>query len=106
VARSATQTPEVTEGMYQVGDTIYKVQKAVHGSGRLYAKVLMERNGAWKFEMAKGMVFKLKASDKLSLEAAKAFGQLYGVCCCCGATLTDENSIAEGIGPICASKGF
>jgi len=31
----------------------------------------------------------------------------FGICCCCGATLTDPKSIEAGIGPICASKwGF
>jgi len=31
----------------------------------------------------------------------------FGICCCCGATLTDPNSIEAGIGPICAGKwGF
>jgi len=106
VAPSATQSAGATEGMYKAGETIYKVQKAVHGSGNLYAKQLVVEGTSVRFEYAAGMVRKLTAADRLSLEEAKAFGQLYGTCCCCGRTLTDENSIAEGIGPICASKGF
>lgn len=101
--RSSTG-PEVNQdGIYRTEDgTVYKVQKAVHGSGRLYAKRLDPRIP--RFEYDSGAIFKLKPEMKLTLEQAKEFGRLYGVCCSCGATLTDENSIAEGIGPICAQK--
>lgn len=37
-------------------------------------------------------------------EAARMYGQQTGICCCCGAELTNKNSIAAGIGPICASN--
>ena len=87
-APSATESAKVTEGVYKVGDDIYKVVRAVHGSENLYAKVLTDQgDGTWKFEITRGMIIfnELKATDKLSLEDAKAFGQLYGVCCCCGA---------------------
>lgn len=36
--------------------------------------------------------------------AAREFGRVTGTCCCCGRTLTDAESIAAGIGPICATK--
>lgn len=36
--------------------------------------------------------------------AARAFGQRTGVCSCCGAELTNAESRARGIGPICAGK--
>lgn len=40
-------------------------------------------------------------------EAAKAYGLKTGICACCGAELTNGESIARGIGPICAQKwGF
>lgn len=35
---------------------------------------------------------------------AKLYGKLTGACCYCGTTLTDERSVAEGYGPICAVK--
>ena len=39
--------------------------------------------------------------------AARVSGKDTGVCCCCGAELTDPVSIAAGIGPICAGNwGF
>lgn len=43
-------------------------------------------------------------SERLTLEQAQEFGRLYGVCGICGATLTDETSIAAGIGPVCAGR--
>jgi hypothetical protein len=36
--------------------------------------------------------------------AAIAYGRLTGSCACCGRTLTDPESIARGIGPICADN--
>lgn len=32
--------PEITEGMWKLGDRIIKIQRAVHGSGNLYGKEL------------------------------------------------------------------
>ena len=41
------------------------------------------------------------------LAAAVAYGRLTGSCACCGKELTNGESIARGIGPICATKfGF
>ena len=93
------------EGVHKFGGVIFKVQKAVHGSGRLYAKALVEDgNGGWTFEYAPGAIKNLSAATRLTLEEAKRFGVLYGTCCVCGRTLTNEESIAAGIGPICAGK--
>jgi hypothetical protein len=36
--------------------------------------------------------------------AAIAYGKLTGTCCLCGRKLENENSVAAGIGPICAQK--
>ena len=101
---------KVTEdGMYRHPDgTVAKVQFAVHGSGNLYAKrlIITTKDGAPKgtFEFEGGLINKLSPEMKMSLEEAAEFGHLYGFCCNCGATLTDEKSIAAGIGPICAGK--
>lgn len=98
----------VTEaGMYKLGEDIYKVQKAVHGSGNLYAKKLVpgpEFGDKAAFVYAPGAIKDLSANDRMTLDEAKAFGALYGTCCNCGRTLTDEGSIAAGIGPICAKS--
>lgn len=97
-ARKAAVT--VDAGIYLFNGVVHKVQKAVHGSGNLYAKVLQD--GA--FVYAPGAIRSLLPEHRMTLEQAKEYGQLYGVCCNCGATLTDEKSIEAGIGPVCARK--
>jgi hypothetical protein len=99
---------ELDPGMYKTADgTIYKVQKAVHGSGHVYAKKLVppaEFGGNAEFIYAPGALRGLMPEQKMTLEEAKAWGALYGTCVRCGRTLTDERSIADGIGPVCAGK--
>lgn len=60
-------------------------------------------------------VWEAKEEDKAAVlriaenpkEAAVRWGKKTGRCSCCGRELTDPNSIAAGIGPICATKwGF
>lgn len=102
--RNVTPPPVSTtpaeEGMYQKDGVIYKVQLAIHGSGRLYAKRLT----ADGFVFAGGAIRELNSSHRMTLEQAKEYGALYGVCCRCATPLTDEKSIAAGIGPVCAGK--
>ena len=38
------------------------------------------------------------------MKAARLYGQQTGQCCCCGRELTRKDSIALGIGPICAER--
>ncbi len=114
----ASQAAE--EGLYKVGDDFYKVQQAVHGSGRRYAKLLQkppmkdgkvdldEIGGRDKkrlqWDLAPGMVFRLTPEQALTHEEARAFGSLYGFCCSCGLQLTDQRSIDNGYGEKCASN--
>lgn len=103
-ADAPAKTDGLEDGMYKVGDTIYKVQHAVHGSGRQYAKELVGEGSDWGFEYAAGAIRKIRPEHRMTLEEAKEFGALYGTCCVCGRTLTKESSIAEGIGPVCSGK--
>jgi hypothetical protein len=92
---------EIPEGFHTANDRIYKVQRS--GNGNLYAKMLDVETG--RFEYVGRTPFALLSVETvLTIEKAKAFGKLYGVCCRCGATLTDETSIENGIGPICAGR--
>jgi hypothetical protein len=105
VAQTTGPAAELEAGIYRVDDVIYKVQKAVHGSGRMYAKQLViDGPGSAHFEIAPGAIHEITSEHRMSLEEAVSYGQLYGVCVRCGATLTDETSIEAGIGPICAGK--
>jgi hypothetical protein len=105
-AIATVMAPPITQdGWYKVGDDIFKVQKAVHGSGQLYAKRLVVSGpgeAEWVYEP--GMVRRLTADQRLSVEDAAAFGRLYGICAVCGTTLTDESSIERGIGPVCIKR--
>lgn len=92
----------VTEvGMYRTADyAIYRVQRS-RESGNLYAKRLNILGG---FDYEAGAIRKLSATDKMTLDEAKAFGVETGLCCVCGAFLTDPKSVAVGIGPVCAKR--
>jgi len=95
----------VEHGMYRKDGQIIKVQIAVHGSGKVYAKVLViDAPGEGHFEYAPGVVSTLTPEDRMTPGEAAEFGRLYGICIVCSATLTDEESIARGIGPVCAGK--
>lgn len=106
--------PVTQPGIYRTAaGEVYKVQES-KGSGNLYAKKLTPINGdrlseagavvSWTFEYAPGAVKFLTPADRLTLDAAKAFGLQFGVCIVCGKTLTDAKSVAAGIGPVCAKR--
>lgn len=118
--RDEVLKPELEAGMYRHPGSgeILKVYRAVHGSNRMCAKRLVvvteatmnlqsgriETPGDVKFEYL-GLATKyVNGHVRMTLAEAKEFGTIYGVCCSCGATLTDEGSIEAGIGPVCARK--
>lgn len=95
------QVSTLSVGMYRTADgEIYRVQ-ASRETGRLYAKHLDLING---FEYEAGAIFKITASDRMTLEQAKLFGVETGFCCVCGILLTDPKSVQAGIGPVCAKR--
>jgi Family of unknown function (DUF6011) len=47
-----------------------------------------------------------EAAKVTDFESLKVIGRNTGVCCICGVELTDPDSIAAGIGPICATRGW
>lgn len=108
---------DLKAGMYQTpaGD-IFKVQVSKQ-SGRPYAKHLRliggermvdatEERVNFEFVYAPGAILAIKPEMTMTLEAAKAFGLRYGVCCVCGAFLKDARSVAAGIGPVCAKRSI
>lgn len=114
VASAVSATAALEQGMYRTADgAVYKVQ-ASKVSGSLYAKRLTPISGhrlvedgtvvQWTFQYVPGAIQRLTAADRLTIDAAKAFGIKYGVCIVCGRTLTDATSVAAGIGPVCAGK--
>jgi hypothetical protein len=103
-AAARTAGDPATAGMYRKDGEVYKVVPAVHGSGQLYAKRLDRSGHPPKYVIAPGMVRKLTQADRMPLAEAEAFGKITGICVRCAATLTDEVSVARGIGPVCATK--
>lgn len=91
----------VEMGIYQTEDgSVYRVQPS-QGTGRLYAKKLVI-SGGWEYEA--GAIYRLKSSQKMTLEEAMAFGVATGLCCVCGKFLSDPVSASRGIGPVCIKK--
>lgn len=95
---------ELAECMYRVGEDIFKVYYTRGDAERapqLVAKQLIE--GHFEYKGKKPLSF-IKAEHRMTLDEAKEYGKVTGTCCQCGRLLTNEESIAAGIGPICATK--
>lgn len=90
---------ELDEGMYRVGEDIYKVYFT--RNGHIATKQLTAEGFEYTGRKPLAMI---KPEHRMTLEQAMEYGQITGTCCNCGRLLTNEESIANGIGPICASK--
>jgi hypothetical protein len=90
-------------GYYLHEGNVYVVTKS-KVSGKVYAKQMVVVGAKGKWEYVAGMVFKLTASEKLTVARAAELGHLLGCCMICGATLTDPKSVEQGIGPVCMKK--
>lgn len=99
---TAAATPEVTEpGLYTHGDgaEIYRVSRS-RNTGNLYAALLQDTT--WEYAGARPL--RTLPLTPLTKDQAAQYGRRTGVCCVCGATLTNPTSAANGIGPICGGK--
>lgn len=90
----------------------YRISPAP-ATGRNAGALYVKKDGEYLGKISGGKVFCGAATADVakevngirSLEDLKVRGQQTGICCVCGAELTDPNSIAAGIGPYCAA-GF
>ncbi len=98
----ATPAPLVAEGVYRrsADGAMFRVQTS-RDSGNRYAKLLLV-GGGWGYE--KGAIYTLKADERLSVAELSAWGLTTGVCAICGKLLSTAESVARGIGPVCASR--
>lgn len=82
-------------------------------AGALYLK----QGSTYLGKIQNGKLFATREADEVKpaivvamedpLAAAKAYGQKFGICSCCGRDLSDPVSVAAGIGPVCAENfGF
>lgn len=85
---------------------MYKVVRAIYGSGHLYTKRLDEARGEWI--KAPGMTSYLREDQRMTEAQAIEYSRkleitpemkIYGKCTLCGRPLTDETSIANKVGP-------
>lgn len=105
-SRSVKGSDDALElGMYRKADgTMYRVYPARQSDRILAKRLVSDGEGGWTFEYA-GMASRfVKADERMTLEEAKAWGATFGTCCVCAALLTDPESVANGIGPICGSR--
>lgn len=101
-AEKAAAKPQlVVEGIYRRSSdgAMFRVQTSEEG--RRYAKLLLPAGG-WGYE--RGAIYTLKADERLSLAELEAWGISTGVCAICGRLLSTSESVARGIGPICAGR--
>lgn len=61
-------------------------------------------NEEQRFEYEPGAIYRLTEKDRMTVDEARDWGRVTGVCCWCGITLTDPKSVAAGIGPVCAGR--
>jgi hypothetical protein len=90
------------------GPVFYEIQYGKKGrwDGFLFLNRLVGHPGDWKRVAVKGA-----AKDHILEEigqdhkaAIVAFGHLFTVCAMCSSPLSDADSIARGVGPICEAK--
>ncbi len=91
---------ELEEGMYRVGEDIFKVYRT-RDKNILVTKTLTE--DGFEYTGMKPLKF-ITIAHRMTLDEAKEYGKVTGTCCVCAAKLTNEESIANGIGPVCGSK--
>lgn len=100
-AREGTTRVDPEAGLYRVEDQIVRI--SVSKSGNWYAQMGLKVPGRktlqWDYLGKRiNMAGAVKMTD---IEA----GQFIGYCMRCSALLEDPDSIAAGIGPVCAKKG-
>lgn len=105
------ETKELEDGMYRdsanVIFKVYHTQRGFQVAKRLCADGNEDGTSTVWFEYeGKRPLARLNASMRMSYEEMKQFGAVYGSCCVCSKTLTDELSVALGIGPICGNREF
>lgn len=90
-------------GMHMRDGVAFKVYPARNG-GHLLAKSLDPATSEWIYRGAASRF--VTGEDRMTLDQAKEFGDAHGVCVCCARDLTNPESVALGIGPVCRRRYF
>jgi hypothetical protein len=81
-----------------VTGTLYRI-RTNKTTGRPYA--LVARPGATTFVYDWKAIREVSEGMRLTLEEALKYSAQFSECIICGRALTDPNSVAKGIGPVC-----
>lgn len=105
VVEPAAPRPQVIEGYYAVNAdaghlAFYRIEVSDKGFYTVYLQTSDELIRL-PWPTAKGVLTKIEQDPKA---AAIRYGKELGICGVCHRTLTNEESRARGIGPVCASK--
>lgn len=114
-ASAGLKNPKIRLLAGDVGIIVYRASANSANAGSLYVKSTGE--GDYLGKITKGIYMRGRGvSDDLETNIVKAcsslpasavaYGRATGTCSCCGRELTDPESIARGIGPICEAKFF
>lgn len=102
--RTARRAPRPAAGqlaedrLYEVEGEIYRT--VMSGAGNLYAKIWT--TDGWEY--AAGAIRDIRPEHRMTVERAEELSVRFGRCIRCGATLTADESVERGIGPICITK--
>lgn len=91
-------------GAYRINDTIFSIRKG-RQSGKWQVWAFDSLLGKWVLDSKNyGLLFEIKAENRLSLKEAIQHSALTGYCVNCGRTLTLASSVLKGMGRVCESK--
>lgn len=108
----ALETPTVPDSKYALYDDEGKIifYEVKTGKGKWahmqFVDHLVGAPGDWQHYPVKGEAKRrvLLDIDMNAKAAAVRFGKHFTVCACCGSPLSDPDSIAAGVGPVCAAR--
>jgi hypothetical protein len=91
-------------GAYRINDTIFSIRKG-RQSNKWQVWSFDSVSGRWFLDSKNyGLLFEIKAENRLSLKEAIQHSALTGYCVNCGRTLTLASSVLKGMGRVCESK--
>ena len=102
--KRASVNPVTEVGMYRNSQGVFRVKQSKRGSFYAMRFVPEASTKSLRFVYEAGAIHDISASDRMTVEQAQEVGALAGVCCVCGADLSDEKSVRAGIGPVCAKR--
>lgn len=102
-APDETKSGALSIGIYRRDGQIVKVHESRTGP-HLLASRLNPQDGTWTYLGAARRF--VSPEHRMSLAEAEEYSLRINFCCACGRSLTAEESVRLGIGPICRTKYF